>query len=93
MSCPVLSCQSQKTIAVVQRELTVVPSTRVSRLEVYSQGGGEEEEAMVLKDKEKIDWTAGDVLDNLYYRMYDEGGREVPLSVELTPMIKVMQSE
>uniref|UniRef100_A0A8C7RI48 Structural maintenance of chromosomes flexible hinge domain containing 1 n=1 Tax=Oncorhynchus mykiss TaxID=8022 RepID=A0A8C7RI48_ONCMY len=74
----------------VQRDLRVVPSTRVSRLEVYSQ---EDEDSlvdsMVLRDKEKIDWTAGDLLENLHYRLYDERGRVVPLSEEMARRIKV----
>uniref|UniRef100_A0A8C8GS92 SMC hinge domain-containing protein n=1 Tax=Oncorhynchus tshawytscha TaxID=74940 RepID=A0A8C8GS92_ONCTS len=74
----------------VQRDLRVVPSTRVSRLEVYSQ---EDEDSLVdsmmLRDKEKIDWTAGDLLENLHYRLYDERGRVVPLSEEMARRIKV----
>uniref|UniRef100_A0A674DGW2 Structural maintenance of chromosomes flexible hinge domain containing 1 n=1 Tax=Salmo trutta TaxID=8032 RepID=A0A674DGW2_SALTR len=81
---------SQKNVAPVQRDLRVVPSTRVSRLEVYSQ---EDEDSlvdsMVLRDKEKIDWTAGDLLENLHYRLYDERGGEVPLSEEMARRIKV----
>lgn len=85
--------QSQKNVAAVQRDLRVVPSTRVSRLEVYSQ---EDEDSlvdsMVLRDKEKIDWTAGDLLENLHYRLYDERGGEVPLSEEMARRIKVMMT-
>lgn len=85
--------KSQKSIAPVQRDLRVVPSTRVSRLEVYSQ---EDEDSlvdsMVLRDKEKIDWTAGDLLENLHYRLYDERGGEVPLSEEMARRIKVMMT-
>uniref|UniRef100_A0A8C7RIF2 Structural maintenance of chromosomes flexible hinge domain containing 1 n=1 Tax=Oncorhynchus mykiss TaxID=8022 RepID=A0A8C7RIF2_ONCMY len=85
-----LTHQSQKSVAPVQRDLRVVPSTRVSRLEVYSQ---EDEDSlvdsMVLRDKEKIDWTAGDLLENLHYRLYDERGRVVPLSEEMARRIKV----
>lgn len=83
--------KSQKSIAPVQRDLRVVPSTRVCHLEVYIQ---EDEDSLVdftlLRDREKIDWTAGDHLENLNYRLYDEGGREVPLSQEMAQKIKVM---
>lgn len=83
--------QSQKNVAAVQRDLRVVPSTRVCHLEVYIQ---EDEDSLVdftlLRDREKIDWTAGDHLENLNYRLYDEGGREVPLSQEMAQKIKVM---
>uniref|UniRef100_UPI003AAAAD97 structural maintenance of chromosomes flexible hinge domain-containing protein 1 n=1 Tax=Centroberyx gerrardi TaxID=166262 RepID=UPI003AAAAD97 len=76
---------SQKNIAVVLRELKVVPSKRVSRIEVYTQ----DDDNLVLKDKDKIEWEAGDLLENLYYKLYDEGGREVPLTAEIASMIKV----
>ncbi|KAM3836194.1 structural maintenance of chromosomes flexible hinge domain-containing protein 1-like [Diretmus argenteus] len=75
---------SQKHIAVVYKELTVVPSTRVSRIEVYRQ----DDDDLLLKDKDKIEWEAGDLLENLRYRLYDEGGRKVSLTPELTSKIK-----
>ena len=59
---PCLSCQSQKGVVALLRELKVVPSKRVSRLEVYRQEDGED--TTVLKDKEKVDWAVGDTLDN-----------------------------
>uniref|UniRef100_A0AAZ3S322 SMC hinge domain-containing protein n=1 Tax=Oncorhynchus tshawytscha TaxID=74940 RepID=A0AAZ3S322_ONCTS len=43
----------------------------------------------LISDKEKIDWTAGDLLENLHYRLYDERGRVVPLSEEMARRIKV----
>ncbi|KAM3843331.1 structural maintenance of chromosomes flexible hinge domain-containing protein 1-like [Diretmus argenteus] len=76
---------SQKHIAVVYKELTVVPSTRVFRIEVYRQ----DDDDLLLKDKDKIEWEAGDLLENLRYRLYDEGGRKVSLTPELTSKIKV----
>ncbi|CAB1349523.1 unnamed protein product [Coregonus sp. 'balchen'] len=76
---------SQKSVAPVQRDLRVVPSTRVSRLEVYSQEDVDSlVDSMVLRDKEKIDWTAGDLLENLHYRLYDEGGREVNWTADVS---------
>ena len=78
--------QSQKGIAAVMREVTIVPSTRVSQLQIYS---GEGEDEMTLTNKEKIEWVAGDALENLFYRLYDEGGKEVPLSEEHAALIKV----
>ncbi|KAM6977635.1 LOW QUALITY PROTEIN: structural maintenance of chromosomes flexible hinge domain-containing protein 1 [Aplochiton taeniatus] len=77
---------SLKKVAVVLRDLKVVPSTQPCCLELYSQ---DDEDTTVLKDKEKIEWEAGDMLDNLCYRLYDEGGREVPLTAEQLSGIKV----
>uniref|UniRef100_A0A6Q2XFA8 SMC hinge domain-containing protein n=1 Tax=Esox lucius TaxID=8010 RepID=A0A6Q2XFA8_ESOLU len=79
---------NQANVTPVLRDLRVVPSTRVSRLEVCCEEG-EVSDVMVLKDREKISWIVGDLLENLYYKLYDEAGREVPLSKEMAQMIKV----
>ncbi|XP_041817440.1 structural maintenance of chromosomes flexible hinge domain-containing protein 1 [Chelmon rostratus] len=76
---------NQKNVAAVVRELKVLPSTRVSLMDVYSQ----DDENLVLKNKEKIEWQAGGLLENLFYRLYDEAGREVPLTREIASKIKV----
>ncbi|XP_053198801.1 LOW QUALITY PROTEIN: structural maintenance of chromosomes flexible hinge domain-containing protein 1 [Scomber japonicus] len=74
-----------KNVSPVERELTVLPSTRVSRMELCCQN----EENLVLKNKEKIEWLAGGVLENLFYKLYDEAGREVSLTAEIAATIKV----
>ncbi|XP_039983129.1 structural maintenance of chromosomes flexible hinge domain-containing protein 1 isoform X2 [Xiphias gladius] len=76
---------SQSSIASVVRELKVMPSTRVSLIELYSR----DVENLVLKNNEKIEWPAGGSLENLFYKLYDETGREVPLTAEIVSMIKV----
>ncbi|XP_076617902.1 structural maintenance of chromosomes flexible hinge domain-containing protein 1 [Chaetodon auriga] len=76
---------SHKNVAPVVRQLKVLPSTRVSLMDVYS----ESDENLVLRNKEKIEWQAGDLLENLFYKLYDEAGREVPLSPEIASKIKV----
>lgn len=65
--------------------LRVLPSTRVSVMELYSQ----DNENLVLRNSEKIEWIAGGLLENLFYKLYDEAGREVPLTAEIASMIKV----
>lgn len=67
------------------KELRVLPSTRVSVMELYSQ----DNENLVLRNSEKIEWIAGGLLDNLFYKLYDEAGREVSLTAEIASMIKV----
>uniref|UniRef100_A0A8C4HPB8 Structural maintenance of chromosomes flexible hinge domain containing 1 n=1 Tax=Dicentrarchus labrax TaxID=13489 RepID=A0A8C4HPB8_DICLA len=39
--------------------------------------------------REKIEWLAGGLMENLFYRLYDEAGREVPLTTEIASKIKV----
>ncbi|XP_075936473.1 structural maintenance of chromosomes flexible hinge domain-containing protein 1 isoform X2 [Anarhichas minor] len=73
---------SLKKMQVVGRELKVVPSTRVSRMELCSEN-------LVVTNKEKIDWLAGGSLENLFYKLYDEAGRQVPPTAEIASMIKV----
>lgn len=67
------------------KELRVLPSTRVSVMELYSQ----DNENLVLRNSEKIEWIAGGLLENLFYKLYDEAGREVSLTAEIASMIKV----
>uniref|UniRef100_A0A8C3APW8 Structural maintenance of chromosomes flexible hinge domain containing 1 n=1 Tax=Cyclopterus lumpus TaxID=8103 RepID=A0A8C3APW8_CYCLU len=65
------------------RQLKVLPSTRVSRMELCSSDN------LVLTNNEKIDWLAGGLLDNLFYKLYDEAGREVPPTAKIASKIKV----
>lgn len=66
------------------RNVKVVPSGRVSRM-VLTQ----DDENLVLKNNDKIEWLAGGLLENLFYKLYDEADREVPLSKEIAEKIKV----
>ncbi|XP_072234898.1 structural maintenance of chromosomes flexible hinge domain-containing protein 1 [Leuresthes tenuis] len=76
---------NQKHVAPYLAELKVLPSSRVSMLKLYSQGSS----PMVLDNNEKIEWQAGGVVQNLFYKLFDESGREVPLTAEMASMIKV----
>ncbi|XP_008395049.2 structural maintenance of chromosomes flexible hinge domain-containing protein 1-like [Poecilia reticulata] len=76
---------SQKQVAPVTRQLMVMPSKRISRMELFSQ----REEELVLKNNENIKWKAGGVLEKLFYKLYDEAGREVPITAEIASNIKV----
>ena len=83
----VLCSQSQRQVSEVWKELMVVPSTRVCRLEVYCQDAGGS--SLVLRNKEQVEWKAGDVLENLHYRLYDEGQRLLPLDKRTACNMKV----
>ncbi|XP_051796330.1 structural maintenance of chromosomes flexible hinge domain-containing protein 1-like [Acanthochromis polyacanthus] len=76
---------SQRHVASVIRELKVNPSTRVTMMEVYSADA----DKLVLRNNDKINWVVGGVLENLFYRLYDEAGSEVTVSAEIASMIKV----
>uniref|UniRef100_A0A8C3AMC9 Structural maintenance of chromosomes flexible hinge domain containing 1 n=1 Tax=Cyclopterus lumpus TaxID=8103 RepID=A0A8C3AMC9_CYCLU len=73
--------RNRTTLSVSQ--LKVLPSTRVSRMELCSSDN------LVLTNNEKIDWLAGGLLDNLFYKLYDEAGREVPPTAKIASKIKV----
>ncbi|RVE58686.1 hypothetical protein OJAV_G00196640 [Oryzias javanicus] len=75
---------SQKNVAPLVIRLKVLPSSRVARIEVYSQS-----EDLVLRNKEKISWPAGGSLENLCYRLFSECGVEVALTTDITSKIKV----
>ncbi len=87
-NCVFMCMQNHRTVACVERKLRVLPSSRISRLEVYRQEEGSED-VMVLQNAERIDWTAGDTLGNLRFKLYDEGNRLVSLLPKLTSKIKV----
>ncbi|XP_063768798.1 structural maintenance of chromosomes flexible hinge domain-containing protein 1 isoform X2 [Eleginops maclovinus] len=76
---------SQKKIAAVVRELVVVPGRRISHMEICSQ----DDENLVLTNNEKIVWLAGGLMENLFYKLYDEAGREVAPTPEIASKIKV----
>uniref|UniRef100_A0A4W6CIV4 Structural maintenance of chromosomes flexible hinge domain containing 1 n=1 Tax=Lates calcarifer TaxID=8187 RepID=A0A4W6CIV4_LATCA len=57
----------------------------VSLIKICSQ----DDENLVLKNNEKIEWLAGGSLENLFYKLYDEAGRAVPPTAEIASMIKV----
>lgn len=61
-----------------------MPSSRVAVMELCSQN-----DDLVLRNNETIEWQAGGSLENLVYKLYDEAGREVPLTAEIASMIKV----
>nr|XP_015209938.1 PREDICTED: structural maintenance of chromosomes flexible hinge domain-containing protein 1 [Lepisosteus oculatus] len=77
---------SCKNIEAVEKTLKLIPSTRVARLEIFSLDG---ERATQLKQQDDISWTAGDTLQNLIFRMYDEGNREISITAALAQNIKV----
>ncbi|XP_061877558.1 structural maintenance of chromosomes flexible hinge domain-containing protein 1 isoform X1 [Entelurus aequoreus] len=75
----------QQDILLVEREIVVVPSTRLTRIELWKQNDGN----LVLRDKDEIKWPAGGLLDDLCYKLYDEAGTEVPPTAEIASSIKV----
>ncbi|XP_023182317.1 structural maintenance of chromosomes flexible hinge domain-containing protein 1-like [Xiphophorus maculatus] len=76
---------SQKHVVAITTELKVMPSCRVSRMELFCEG----EERLELKYKEKIQWQAGGMLENLLFKLYDESGQEVKVTPKIAFNIKV----
>ncbi|XP_054620867.1 structural maintenance of chromosomes flexible hinge domain-containing protein 1 [Dunckerocampus dactyliophorus] len=74
-----------KDILEVVKEIVVIPSTRLTQIEVGSQNNGN----LIFRDNDKLEWPAGGLLDNLYYKLYDEGGRQVFPTAEIASSIKV----
>ncbi|XP_070409212.1 structural maintenance of chromosomes flexible hinge domain-containing protein 1 isoform X2 [Nothobranchius furzeri] len=79
------SMPSQKHVKPVVTELKVMPSSRVTKMVVFCQG----EDSLVLNNKEKIKWEAGGLLENLFYKLYDESGTEVSITEKVASRIKV----
>ncbi|XP_035981059.1 LOW QUALITY PROTEIN: structural maintenance of chromosomes flexible hinge domain-containing protein 1 [Fundulus heteroclitus] len=76
---------SHQQVAPVTTELMVTPSSRISRMELFYQ----DEEKLEFRNNETIKWQAGEVLKNLFYKLYDEAGREVPITAEIASHIEV----
>ncbi|XP_029979044.1 structural maintenance of chromosomes flexible hinge domain-containing protein 1 isoform X2 [Sphaeramia orbicularis] len=76
------------SIASVTRELRVEPSSRVCRMEVCCHNC-HNNDILVLKNNERIEWQAGGTLENLFYRLYDEGNRKVDITPAIASKIKV----
>ncbi|XP_061569545.1 structural maintenance of chromosomes flexible hinge domain-containing protein 1 [Cololabis saira] len=76
---------SQRHIKPVMAQIKVLPSSRVSKIQLYFQDG----DNLMLRNNEKIDWQAGGVLERLFYKLYDESEIEVPLTAEIASKIKV----
>ncbi|XP_063062611.1 structural maintenance of chromosomes flexible hinge domain-containing protein 1 [Engraulis encrasicolus] len=79
---------NHQKVKCVERKVRVLPSRSVSRVEAYRLDA-DCDAPMVLINMERIDWTAGDTLGNLFYRLYDEGEKEIPISPELAQKMKV----
>ncbi|XP_047666813.1 structural maintenance of chromosomes flexible hinge domain-containing protein 1 [Tachysurus fulvidraco] len=79
---------NQKAVACVERTIRILPSSRVCRIEIYRQENDSDDD-IVLQNKEHVNWTAGDTLGSLCFRLYDEGGRKVALTQSLAQNIKV----
>lgn len=75
-------------MACVERTVRISPSTRVYRIEVYRQED-DSDDVIILQNKERINWTAGDTLGCLHFKLFDEGGRQVALTQKLAHNIKV----
>ncbi|KAM9500750.1 structural maintenance of chromosomes flexible hinge domain-containing protein 1 isoform 1-T1 [Clarias gariepinus] len=82
------SVPNQKAVACVERTVRISPSTRVYRIEVYRQED-DSDDVIILQNKERINWTAGDTLGCLHFKLFDEGGRQVALTQKLAHNIKV----
>ncbi|XP_017262228.1 structural maintenance of chromosomes flexible hinge domain-containing protein 1 isoform X2 [Kryptolebias marmoratus] len=76
---------SMKHIAPVVINLKVMPSSRISQLKLFCQG----EEKLELKNEDRIEWQAGGLLQNLFYKLYDESVADVRITAEIASSIKV----
>ncbi|XP_029955425.1 structural maintenance of chromosomes flexible hinge domain-containing protein 1 [Salarias fasciatus] len=77
---------NHKDVSPVKRELLVLPSMRVTSMELYVVLNNVNLE---IKPFDKISWIAGGLLENLFYRLLDEAGRDVELTPEVVSKIKV----
>ncbi|MGH0181960.1 UNVERIFIED_CONTAM: hypothetical protein FKN15_010217 [Acipenser sinensis] len=79
-------CQkSCKGVLPIEKTIKLLPSTRAAKLQIFSLEG---QKAIEIKHQDEISWTAGDSLQNLIFKMYDEGDREIIVTPALAEKIK-----
>ncbi|CAH2284879.1 structural maintenance of chromosomes flexible hinge domain-containing 1 [Pelobates cultripes] len=75
-----------KNVKAVEKSIKVQPSTNVAKLQIFSV---DEDKATQIKHEDEIEWIVGDTMQNLIFKMYDEGEREIDISSLLAEKIKV----
>ncbi|XP_007444829.1 structural maintenance of chromosomes flexible hinge domain-containing protein 1-like, partial [Python bivittatus] len=76
---------SCKNVSPVQKTIKVLPSSCVAELRIYQLEG---EKATQIKHQEVISCIADGVIENLIFRMYDEGEREILITPALAEKIE-----
>ncbi|XP_055489430.1 structural maintenance of chromosomes flexible hinge domain-containing protein 1 [Leucoraja erinacea] len=77
---------SCKDVPSVEKVIKLLPSTQVAKLQIFSMDG---QKAIPIKHQDEIDWIAGDIIQHLIFRMYDEGDRQIVVISSLAEKIKV----
>ncbi|XP_041101320.1 structural maintenance of chromosomes flexible hinge domain-containing protein 1 [Polyodon spathula] len=77
---------SCKAVVPIEKTIKLLPSTRAAKLQIFCLEG---QKAIEIKHQDEISWTAGDSLQNLIFKMYDEGDREIIVTPALAEKIKV----
>ncbi|KAM8966908.1 structural maintenance of chromosomes flexible hinge domain-containing protein 1 [Pelodytes ibericus] len=77
---------SCKEVKAVEKTIKLQPSTHVAKLHILCVNG---EKATQIKDKDEIEWVAGDTMQNLIFQMYDEVDREINITSALAEKVKV----
>ncbi|KAM9713045.1 structural maintenance of chromosomes flexible hinge domain-containing protein 1 [Menidia menidia] len=76
-----------KKVAPRWAELKVSPSRRVSAMRLYCDSG--DGQLLALRNDDRLERRAGAALGTLSYRLFDESGREAPLTAETAAATKV----
>ncbi|KAM6457251.1 structural maintenance of chromosomes flexible hinge domain-containing protein 1 isoform 3-T4 [Liasis olivaceus] len=77
---------SCKNVSPVLKTIKVLPSRCAAELRIYQLEG---KKATQIKDQEVISRITDDVIENLIFRMYDEGEREILITPALAEKIEV----
>ncbi|XP_062987369.1 structural maintenance of chromosomes flexible hinge domain-containing protein 1 [Elgaria multicarinata webbii] len=77
---------SCKDVPPLEKTIKLLPSSRVTKLQILSIEG---DKAIQIKHLDEINWIAGDVMQNLIFQIYDEGEREIIITPALAEKIKV----
>lgn len=78
---------NHKEITAVTRNVTIKPSHKAASIQVSYIG--ENGERVPIQREKDIIWPAGDIINNLEYEIFDEGGRPIAITQKISQRLKV----
>lgn len=81
-----LELQGQRTVPAVERKLSVVPSGRITCLQVFRELDKKE---VLIDEHEEIVAVAGEYIKGLRFKLLDEGDRELEITDKIADRVRV----
>ncbi|XP_073406986.1 structural maintenance of chromosomes flexible hinge domain-containing protein 1 isoform X2 [Dendrobates tinctorius] len=81
-----IAIPSCKDVKPVEKTIKLQPSTNIAKLEILRVEG---DKTINIKHHDEIKWMAGDMVQNIIFKIFDEGDREIIITPELAEKLKV----